>query len=59
MQVGISKGWKAEDYLEQLKDEYYAYRGWDKVTSLPTRRKLEELDMRDVADVLDKEGALA
>ncbi len=46
------------DYIEQLKDEYYEQHGWDKATSLPTRKKLEELDMADVAEVLAKENAL-
>jgi len=52
---GPGKGWKAKDYLEQLKDEYYGYHGWDVATSLPTRAKLTELDMDDVAEVLKKE----
>ena len=56
---GPGKGWKAKDYLEVLKDEYYSYHGWDLATSLPTRTKLEELDMEDVAEVLEREGALA
>ncbi len=56
---GISKGWKADDYIEKLKDEYYEYHGWDKVTSLQRREKLEELGMEDVIKVLEKEGGLA
>jgi len=55
---GPGKGWKAEDYLERTKDEYYQWHGWDKRTSLQTRNKLEELDMGDVAEVLAREGAL-
>ncbi|MBI4595405.1 MAG: hypothetical protein HY730_03395 [Candidatus Tectomicrobia bacterium] len=55
---GPGKGWKAKDYLEQLKDEYYAHHGWDIATSLPTRLKLKELGMDDVAEVLQREGAL-
>ena len=55
---GLTKGWKAEDYIEQLKDEYYEYHGWDKKTSLPTRGTLEELGMDDVAEVLAREKAL-
>lgn len=55
---GWSKGWKAEDYIEQLKDEYYEYHGWDKKTALPTRKKLEELSMMDIARVLANEHAL-
>ena len=56
---GLGKGWKAEDYLEQAKDEYYQFHGWDRATSLPTRAKLAELGLEDVAAVLAKEGALA
>lgn len=55
---GPGKGWKAKDYLEQLKDEYYAWHGWDQATSLPTGTKLAELGMEDIAEVLRKEGAL-
>jgi aldehyde:ferredoxin oxidoreductase len=51
-------GMKARDYLDNLLDEYYERHGWDKYSSLPTRKKLEELDMADIADVLAKEGAL-
>jgi aldehyde:ferredoxin oxidoreductase len=59
MPEGMGKGWKAEDYLEGLKDEYYEWHGWDKETSLPTRKKLEELGMLDVAEVLQADNALA
>lgn len=55
---GLTKGIKAGDFLEGLKDEYYGWRGWDRGTSLQTRRKLEELDMFEVAQVLEKENAL-
>ncbi|MFC1980956.1 aldehyde ferredoxin oxidoreductase family protein [Chloroflexota bacterium] len=55
---GPDQGWKAEDFIEQTKDDYYERRGWDKVTSLQTRQKLRELNMTDVAKVLRKEGAL-
>jgi len=51
----LSKGrYKGEvldkDKFEQMKDEYYDLRGWDKKTGIPTREKLEELGLRDVAD---------
>jgi aldehyde:ferredoxin oxidoreductase len=55
---GPAKGAKARDFLEPMKDEYYEAHGWDKNTSLQTRRRLEELDMRDVAAALAKEDAL-
>jgi aldehyde:ferredoxin oxidoreductase len=51
-------GCKAEDYLEELKSEQYEWHGWDRETSLQTRKKLEELGMQEVADVLSKEDAL-
>jgi aldehyde:ferredoxin oxidoreductase len=53
------KGMKAEDYLGALLEEYYETHGWDRRTSLQTRPKLEALDLSDVADVLEKERALA
>ncbi len=36
--------------FEAMKDEYYTLRGWDVKTGIPTREKLEELDLKDVAD---------
>jgi aldehyde:ferredoxin oxidoreductase len=36
--------------FEQMKDEYYERRGWDKETGIPTRQKLVELGLEDVAD---------
>ena len=55
---GPSQGWKAEDYIEAAKDEYYEWHGWDKKTSLQTKKKLDELGMEDVAQQLKKENAL-
>lgn len=46
------------DKFEGLKDAYYDERGWDRATGLPMRKKLEELDLKDVADQLDKDGLL-
>ncbi|MDO8670283.1 MAG: aldehyde ferredoxin oxidoreductase C-terminal domain-containing protein [Dehalococcoidia bacterium] len=46
------------DLFEQVKDEYYEAHGWDKKTSLQTRRKLVELGMADVAAVLAKDRAV-
>jgi len=37
-----------------LMDEFCDLRGWDRLTCWPTRRKLEELQLKDVADTLDK-----
>ncbi len=54
-EVPLSKGKFAGEVLdrekfEQMKDEYYDLRGWDKKTGIPTRAKLEELGLKDVAD---------
>jgi aldehyde:ferredoxin oxidoreductase len=45
--------------MEKALDEYYRFHGWDEQTSLPTRQKLVELGLEDVAQVLDKNSALA
>ena len=45
--------------FERIKGEYYQYRGWDAVTGRQTRRKLEELDLADVAAELESAGLLA
>lgn len=47
-----------EDY-ELLLDEYYRLRGCDLKTGIPTRAKLEEVGLKDVADDLAKRGVLA
>ncbi|MBL7063410.1 MAG: hypothetical protein ISS49_04275 [Anaerolineae bacterium] len=41
------------DRFEALKDRYYELCGWDRERGWPTRAKLEELDMQDVADELE------
>ena len=38
--------------FERILDLFYAARGWDKKTGVPTRAKLQELGLKDVADVL-------
>ncbi len=43
---------------EPLKDRFYELRGWDVNTGVPTRAKLEELGMKDVADKLQSAGKL-
>lgn len=55
---GPLEGMQAASYLESAKDEYYQWRGWDRETSLQTMKKLKELDMLDVAEVLEKENAV-
>jgi len=46
------------DQFEKMKDEYYEIRGWDIATGLPTRRTLEGLGLKDVADDLERRGLL-
>jgi len=44
--------------LEPMLDEYYQLRGWEKDTGFPTRGKLDELDLKEVADELESMGRL-
>ena len=41
-----------------MKDRYYALRGWDQKTGLPTRATLEAYGMKEVADDLEARGLL-
>ena len=43
-----------KDAFENLVDNYYEYRGWDKKTGIPTREKLEELGLKEVVIELYK-----
>ena len=38
--------------FEEMRERYYKLRGWDLESGIPTRRKLEELGLKDVADEL-------
>ncbi len=40
--------------FEKAKTEFYTLRGWDEKTGRPTRAKLEELKLKDVADALER-----
>ncbi|HEX9896986.1 MAG TPA: aldehyde ferredoxin oxidoreductase N-terminal domain-containing protein [Dehalococcoidales bacterium] len=40
--------------FEEMKREYYQLRGWDAASGLQTKAKLEELNLKDVADGLEK-----
>jgi len=56
---GPAKGERLEkNKFEKVLDEYYELRGWDKETGLPTRSKLEEIGLKEVADELGKHGEL-
>ncbi len=49
---GSSKGSViTREELDHMLDDYYAARGWDK-NGIPTRAKLEELELKDIADDL-------
>ncbi|MFC1935400.1 aldehyde ferredoxin oxidoreductase N-terminal domain-containing protein [Chloroflexota bacterium] len=49
---GLFKSWTDKDKLSKVMDEYYRARGWDIATGIPMREKLEQLDLKDVADEL-------
>jgi aldehyde:ferredoxin oxidoreductase len=50
---GASKGHLiSKDEFKEMLDEYYEVRGWDLNTGIPTREKLEELNLEYVADHL-------
>lgn len=56
---GPAKGWKiVKEEWDRLLDEYYEMNHWDKRTGFPTRNCLEELDLKAVADHLDRAGKL-
>jgi aldehyde:ferredoxin oxidoreductase len=59
VQSGPMKGEKLrrEDW-DRMLDEYYELHGWDKVTGWPTRKRLEELGLQEVAKDLDEAGNL-
>ncbi|MCL2654449.1 MAG: aldehyde:ferredoxin oxidoreductase [Coriobacteriia bacterium] len=46
------------DKLDAWKQKYYAFEGWD-TNGVPTRKTLEELDLKPVADALEKAGKLS
>jgi len=57
--TGNIAGWKIEKKKwDDLLDEYYEMHNWDKQTSYPTRKCLEELDLKKIADELEKVGKL-
>jgi aldehyde:ferredoxin oxidoreductase len=43
---------------DRLLDEYYEMHNWDKETGFPTRECLEELDLEEIADDLEKADKL-
>ena len=49
----LSKDYGDRDKVEKLLDEYYEARGWDRETTAPTRKTLESLDLKMIADELE------
>jgi aldehyde:ferredoxin oxidoreductase len=46
----------AQDEFEKMLDHFYRLRGWNKKTGIPTRDKLESLELQYVADNLEALG---
>ena len=44
--------------FEEMKSKYYALRGWDIATGIPTRQTLEQTGLRDIAQDQEKRGKL-
>jgi aldehyde:ferredoxin oxidoreductase len=44
--------------VETFKDRYYEFEGWDTATGWPSRGTLEDLNLKHVADELEKSGKL-
>ncbi len=57
LKEGKSQGHVVE--LDVMLEDYYRARGWDRKTGVPTRSKLEELGLGDVADELASIGKLS
>ena len=56
---GVAKGTVlSREKMEGLLDEYYELRGWNQTTGVPTREKLVELGLDDVADELSSLGRI-
>ena len=51
LKAGASQGLVAR--TQEMLDAYYEERGWDKDSGLPTRQKLEQLELTTVADRLE------
>lgn len=47
-----------QEMLDNMLDNFYELRGWDKKTAIPTRAKLESIGLKSVADELERLGKL-
>jgi aldehyde:ferredoxin oxidoreductase len=48
-----------KDQFEKLKNQYYRLRGWDEKTGYPSRSKLVDLKLGEVADDLSQRGLIS
>jgi len=56
MPDGKYRGEKADpEKMEKMKTEFYKLRGWDPKTGIPTRKLLEQLGLKDIADDMEKD----
>ena len=56
---GVAKGVKASmEKIDQILDEYYEGRGWDKERGVPTKKILQELGLDYVAEELSASGLI-
>ena len=44
--------------VEKMLEDYYEESGWDIEKGIPTKKKLEDLDLKDVATDLEKGGLI-
>jgi aldehyde:ferredoxin oxidoreductase len=55
IKTGPSKGMAiSRQMLDDMLDQYYEFRGWDKHTGIPTKERLMQLGLEDVARDLEK-----
>ena len=55
IKTGPSKGMViSKEMLDYMLDQYYDFRGWNRETGIPTRERLIELGLTDIADDMDK-----
>jgi aldehyde:ferredoxin oxidoreductase len=57
VKTGPYQGFKADEYqYNGMLDEFYQLWGWDKKTGMQTRKELERIGLKDVADKLAGKG---
>jgi len=54
----LESGATEPNAFEEMKSKYYALKGWDAATGIPTREALEKVGLGDVAADLEKRGKL-